>query len=154
MFRLVTLLAPVAAALTFAGSALAYTQAPPVLDPQPAFVTPDQEGDGRLVGWTTTFCFDWSCHDQRYDIVVLSSPPPPFLGTTQTWNLPVPHPEVEGPFVHHQSWIVHLRAGWSYVVRVRARVWITPIWYPPFTASSEWESQSFAVRVKSPDRTG
>ena len=56
MSRLLTLVASAAAALTFAGSALAdFSQPAPVFDAQPALVTPDQEGDGRLVGWTTTF---------------------------------------------------------------------------------------------------
>ena len=156
MSRVIPLLASIAAALTFAGSALAYAQTPPVFDPQPAFVAPDQEGDGRLVGWTTTFCVDWWCRYPRYDVEVLSPPPPPFLGTTQRWsNVLVPppaDPEFVGTLVHHQTWIVHLRAGWSYVVRVRAHEWITPIWYPPFTAYSEWASQSFAVPVKTPER--
>jgi hypothetical protein len=86
--RLLLFVAVLAAALTFAGSALAYSALPttPVFDPQPALVTPDQEGDGRQVGWTSTFCFGWMCHQQRYTVEVTSSPPPPFLGTSETWT--------------------------------------------------------------------
>jgi hypothetical protein len=153
------LLAAVAAALTLAGTALAADSTPttPVFDPQPAFVTPNEEGDGRLVGWTGTFQYGWWCHNQRYSIELASAPPPPFLGTTQTWTLYLPppaDPDFEGQLAHHQSWIVHLRAGWSYTLRVRAATWVTPIWYPPRTLWSEWAVQSFAVPAAAPPHRG
>jgi hypothetical protein len=61
-------------------------------------------------------------------------------------------PDFEGVLAHHQAWIVHLRAGWHYDVRVPAIAWITPIWHVPYTAYSDWASQSFAVPISLPRR--
>ena len=145
--------AAVTAALALAGTALAAVPTTPVFDPQPALVTPDQEGDGREIGWTSTFGFGSGFSSQRYYVEIQSTPPLPSFGTTTTrtvW-IPQPQPFVEGQLAHHQRMIVHLRAGWHYTIRVQAFE-IYTFWHV-WHLSSDWASQSFSVPISPPYRS-
>lgn len=126
------LIATLAAALAFSGSALAVTYpTTPVFDPLPAVVEPGRDGSVEL-GWTSTFWFGWQSAGQRYVLWIESYPPPPWQPTI-TQNTIFVYPgatRVEGPLARRATARVGVAPGGRYVVKVTA--WA--MWYTTWNA--------------------
>ena len=156
LIRTGVLVAALAAALAFSGSALAAYPTKPAFDPLPAVVVPDENGSVAL-RWTSTFYWSWAHYAQRYWLKIESHPLPPFPATTESRyiNLPVPAiRDFEGPLANHQT--LHVGAGLAghYVVRVQASVWVAGNWDIPNAVTSEWAVAQFDVAPAPPPRRG